>query len=54
MRILVINDNDGLLMLCRLALESRGHDVETTTEANAVRNLSTWMRHGSEQFSEAP
>ncbi len=36
MRILVINDNDGLLMLCRLALESRGHDVETTTEANAV------------------
>ena len=36
MRILVINDNADLLELCQHVLESRGHEVETTTDASAV------------------
>ena len=36
MRILVINDNAGLLNLCQMALESRGYEVETTVDASAV------------------
>ncbi len=36
MRILVINDNAGLLMTCEHALKARGHDVETTTDASHV------------------
>ena len=36
MRILVINDNAEFLALCQHVLESRGHEVEATTEASAV------------------
>ena len=36
MRILVINDNADFLALCRHMLESRGHEVEATTEASTV------------------
>jgi CheY-like chemotaxis protein len=35
-RILVINDNAGRLAMCQHVLESRGHEVEATTEVNAV------------------
>jgi two-component system, OmpR family, response regulator len=35
-RILVINDNADLVALCQQVLESRGHEVETTTDAVAV------------------
>jgi two-component system OmpR family response regulator len=36
MRIFVINDNAALVALCEMALESRGHEVETTIDATAV------------------
>jgi two-component system OmpR family response regulator len=36
MRIYVINDNAALVALCEMALESRGHEVETTIDATAV------------------
>ena len=36
MRIYVINDNAELVTLCQMALEARGHEVETTIDASAV------------------
>lgn len=36
MRIFVINDDENLVTLCQMILESRGHEVETTTDASAV------------------
>jgi two-component system OmpR family response regulator len=36
MRIYVINDKAAFVALCEMALESRGHEVETTIDASAV------------------
>ena len=37
MKVYVLNDNSGFLMVCRVALEARGHVVETSCDDTMIR-----------------
>ena len=37
MKVYVLNDNAGFLVVCRLALEARGHLVETSCDDTMIR-----------------